>query len=229
MQRRATLRLFSIAVCCLLAACSPQDATPVPEPPALQPSKVSVPPSIAVTDDRVTLNGLSGAAPPRATIEVTALDSVEPPVATTVAEDGSFSVRVFASGEQRAVVIVDGRRSQPLDFSLVASQVVATARPDCLRVTPSLLGGAARGQTLSFYFANGCANSIAVSHARTRLMLASFTYDTSLALNIAPGARASVDISVSANALATDQEVLFVDATVDGEVVRYPLGVYVRE
>lgn len=228
MHRRATLRLFSIAVGGFLAACGPQDATPVPEPPALQASKVSVPPSVAVTDDHITLNGSAGAAPPSATIEVTSLDSVEPPVATTASEDGSFSVRVLPNGEQRAVILVGGRRSQPLDFSVVAGQVVVTLHPECLRVTPSLLSGAARGEGVTFSFTNGCSSPVALGHARTRLALPSFSYDLSFDVSLAPGEGTTVSVGVASNAAPTDQDVLFLDATVEGELVRYPLGVYVR-
>lgn len=229
MLRLATLRrLISFALgCASVAACGPEGATPVPEPPALQADKLFAPVSVA-SPGRATLAGSAGAAPPRSVIEIIALDSPEPPTATTAAQDGSFSVSVLP-GELRAVAIVDGRRSSPLDFSLTGGVAVPSARLDCLRVAPALLQSAARGSATRFTMTNGCPSPVSLSNARTRTLSPVFVYDAALDTTLAVNASASISVSVAANANLTDQELLFVDVGYEGSVVRYPLGVYVSQ
>lgn len=230
MLRLASLRrLLSLtAGCVFVAACGPEGATPVPEPPALQADKLFVPVSVA-SPYGASLDGSPGAAPARALVEVTALDSTEPPVATTAAEDGSFSVSVLPAGELRAVAIVLGRRSQPLDFSVVANQVAKTPRPDCLRVAPALLTSAPRGGTARFTITNACTAPVTLGNARTRTASPNFAYDSAFKATMPVNGSATISVTVAPSAALTDQEVLFIDADVDGTLFRYPLGVYVSE
>src|SRR6188768_167918 len=76
----------------LLSGCGVGAATPVPEPPALQTDKITIPAMIAVLGNSLTLQGAAGTAPARATILVTDLDATTASVATTAADDGSFAI-----------------------------------------------------------------------------------------------------------------------------------------
>ena len=151
------------------------------------------------------------------------------PVVSTVRADGSFSVRILPVGELRAVVIAGTRRSRPLDFSFVGLSIVTTERPACLAVTPGLVTGARAGATTRFTFTNSCSGPVILSNVRTRLSPSQLTPELAVSPSIAPGSSADIAIALSVNLAPTEDEVVFVDAAVEGETVRYPLSVYVDE
>jgi hypothetical protein len=219
-----------VALAQLACACGPRDATPVPEPPALQADKLIAPTSVAsITSTAIEITAEAGAASPGALVEFTNLDTTDLPVVTTVRADGSFSVRILPVGELRAVVIAGARRSKPLDFSFVGPAIVTTERPACLVVTPGLVTGARAGTTTRFTFTNSCSGPVTLSNVRTRLNPSQLTPELAASPSIAAGSSADISIALTANVAPTEDDVVFVDAAVEGVTVRYPLSVYVDE
>jgi hypothetical protein len=227
---RAPLAGLIVAVAQFACACGPRDATPVPEPPALQADKLIAPTSVAsINNTAIEITAAKGAATPGALVEFTNLDTTDLPVVTTVRADGSFSVRILPVGELRAVVIAGAWRSKPLDFSFVGPAIVTTERPACLVVTPGLVTGARAGTTTRFTFTNSCSGPVILSNVRTRLSPSQLTPELAASPSIAAGSSADISIALTANVAPTEDEVVFVDAAVEGETVRYPLSVYVDE
>jgi len=214
----------------LLAGCGPGAATPVPEPPALQTDKIGIPAMIAVAGGTLTLQGAAGAAPPHATILVTDLDATTAAVATSAAEDGRFAITVPTNDgdEQRLVALVDGVRSRPFDFKSVANALVESPRPSCLTVTPGLLASVRANSKVSFKFENSCNGVVTLQAPRSRTGDAAVSFDTQFTASIASGASASFVVNVAASAAPTLDEVVFIDVAVEGQTIRYPLGVYGR-
>lgn len=225
--RAGILRVVALAV--LALSCGPRDATPVPEPPALQGDKLTVPSTLLTSDQPIPLSAAAGAAPPGAVVEFTDLDTTDLPVATTAAQDGSFTIPILPTGEQRAVVIVGAQRSKPFDFRLGAGRVTPSQRPACLSINPALVTSVARGETARFTFANSCTGAVSLANLRTRRMLAGFNAQLAPNPDIASGASADVLVAVNASVAATDEEVAFVDVAVEGQTIRYALSVYVDE
>jgi len=226
---RSRYRSLLLALGVLLLACEgPRGASPLPEPPAIDGSRIGVGNSLApasVPAD-VELVGDTASASPGATLRVTNLDTTDDPVTTTVAENGRFSVLVSVSpGDELRFEAFRGEfRSDPVEL-VVESTLSPAPRHDCVALTPGYLVEFDAGSAESLTIANQCDAPLVVQNPRARLGLPDFELTTpELPVTIDPRRTASLRFSFDPQQPAPLEDVFFVDLDLNGEVLRYPVG-----
>lgn len=228
--------LSCLAACWLTIACGPQGATPVPQPPlgAFPLDSIATPKVDPDTRNVVVLSsrpmGSSKGSPvPGGLIRVTDLDSTASPVQTTVDDAGAFSLSLpFALGDElRFEWLLDGQRSTPADAVLTsgpaALALVPSPRFACLGVEPAYFVGFGSATRAELTLTNRCGSAVTVDGPRTRLGLADFALDPALPLTVPGAANAALSFTFERSTAGIREDVLFVDVTLAGESVRYPI------
>jgi hypothetical protein len=206
-------------------------ATPLPEPPALDGSRIRRPDITTAFVGTVWIAGDAKSASAGATLRVTNLDSTDDPVTTTVASDGSFTIEVVAEtgDEVRIDAVTRHGRSEPVDL-IVDDELTPSPRHDCVRLVPKFsvefLEGS-RAEELTVH--NLCDLEIALADPRARLGLEEFTLESELPLTIPAGESAALEYGFAAGSPGESEDVFFIDIEVDGELIRYPLTLYAPE
>jgi hypothetical protein len=218
-----------IAFGLLSIACEgPRGASPLPEPPAIDGSRIGVGNSIVPASVPVDIEivGERASASPGATLRVTNLDTTDDPVTTTVSDDGRFSVVVSVSpGDELRFEAFRGEyRSDPVD--LVSDDALSPApRHDCITLTPGYLVEFDGSTAESLFIDNQCDSPAVVQDPRFRLDLPDFALTTAgLPITVEPGRSTSLRFSFDPQAAGVREDVFFTDIEVNGEVLRYPIG-----
>ena len=222
--------LFVVA-CVSVAACGPRGASPIPQPPVLAVPldhiRIDEPDPIALSASPVY--GKPGSAPAGATFRLTNLDAQDPPTTSAVAADGSFvsSVRANAGDELRFELELDGQRSPPTDAIFLSAgagvNVMPAPRLSCVSLAPGLVVPFTVDSPRSLSIQNACGGPLALSNNRTRLALPDFSLQTTLPLEIASGASASLAVAFARSAPGEREDVLFIDLTLGAQTIRYPV------
>jgi hypothetical protein len=228
---RAHSRSWLLALVSLLGAgaCSgPRGATPLPEPPALDPARIGIPELVTVAFPSIPLSGSKGAAPANAVVRVTNLDSMGDPVATSADGNGAFTIVVggVPGNELRLQALLDGERSPPVDLVYSGGSpatLTASPRHACVALTPGFELSFDAAGTQSLELASSCAGSLTVSNPRLRRGSAAFTLSTPLPLDVAPSSEAMLNVESSATPGSGEEDALFLDLDVAGDVLRYPV------
>lgn len=230
---RRLLARLAPALGVLVAGCGDaKTATPLPEPPMMDLGGVSVDGNVStmLSPAPVTFLGEPGSTAPGATVHVTNLETTDRVVATTAGADGGFAISILASAgdELRFQAIDDGLRSAPVDARLdSAFDLVPTTRPACVGVSPGYdLDFGGRDSTSSVTLTNSCGADITVSASRLRLGSSEFTPEAVQAGVLADGQSAARGVSFTKGTGVAPEDVLFVDVTVAGSVVRYPFTLH---
>ncbi|HKO91037.1 MAG TPA: hypothetical protein VJU61_07795 [Polyangiaceae bacterium] len=213
-------------------------ATPMPEPPSLDGGSIGVAPvSIAVLSEPrlLPIEGQAGAATPGALVQVINLETRDAAVSTTAASDGSFllSVPVRSGDELRLQAQTEGARSEPIDLLYRSVELVETLEPsprhDCVVLEPGFelhfSGSVQRGLRVR----NACSGPIELANPRFRLAAADFGLDTALPRTLTPGSDALLELTLRNATPPAREDVLFVDISLAGQVLRYPIGLYAPE
>lgn len=206
----------------------PRGASPLPEPPAIDGSRIgfghsiapaSVPADIELTGDRAS-------ASPGATLRVTNLDTTDEPVTTTVADNGSFTILVSVSpgDELRFEAFRGDYRSEPVDL-VIDSELTPAPRHDCIALTPGYVLEFDGSTAESLFIDNQCDAAAVIQDPRFRLDLPDFALTTAaLPVTVEPGRSTSLRFNFAPQAAGPREDVFFVDIDVNGEVLRYPIG-----
>jgi hypothetical protein len=212
-------------------ACGPQGASPIPQPPIMAvpiERVIGVPP--VVDPDRQTLPGIdgpNGSAPPGATVRITNLDNDSDPAEAVADTDGSFTlVAAFNPGEELRFEVLSGKRRSPPADGVVgtAFDITASERFACLTLEPGfLLEFAQGGSSASLRFSSTCADDVVLDNARLRVGTPGFTVQTPLPFTLTPSGSQSVDVALSGQATSGSEDVLFIDVTLAGQTIRYPI------
>jgi hypothetical protein len=218
-----------IAFGLLSIACEgPRGASPLPEPPAIDGSRIGVGNGVApasVPSD-IEFVGERASASPGAVLRITNLDTTDDPVTTAVADDGSFSALVSVSpgDELRFEAFRAEYRSDPVD--LVFTDALSPApRHDCIALTPGYLVEFDGSTAESLFIDNQCDSPAVVQDPRFRLDLPDFALTTAaLPVTIEPGRSTSLRFSFDPQAAGLREDVFFTDIEVNSEVLRYPIG-----
>lgn len=213
----------------LSIACEgPRGASPLPEPPAIDGSRIAVGSSItpvSVPAD-IEIVGERASASPGALLRVTNLDTTDDPVTTTVTDDGRFSVVVsVAPGDElRFEAFRAEYRSDPVD--LVSGDALSPApRHDCIVLTPGYIVEFDGSTAESLFIDNQCDSPAVLQDPRFRLDLPDFALTTAgLPVTIEPGRSTSLRFSFDPQAAGAREDIFFTDIEVNGEVLRYPIG-----
>jgi len=199
--------------------------TPVPEPPALDANKISVPPGPMTTSTMIPILGEARAAPPLASVEVTNLDTTEASVEATARRDGSFELAVSgdAGNELRFQAMVGSSRTPPLDFIIQGREIGPSERHPCVKVGPGYEAFAARDGSIEITIENSCAVPVTLDGARMRLGSGGFSLTTPLPVDLPSGTSATLWLDSQGG---PSEDVLFIDVVVSGRSIRYPFSVF---
>ncbi len=212
-----------------VVACGPGAATPMPEPPSIDVSRVGSGEEVYPLTGPAPLHlvGDVGAAPPHATVRVLNLDDMREAVATTADVDGRFSLEIIATAgdELRFEARTSGGFAEPVDAQVKddLSGVIPSQRPECFVLETGDALEVTAGATAAVRFRNECAGEVTLDDVRLRLDTAGFSFDATTPLNVAPGASATVDVGLTPGAMPA-QDVLFLDVVIDGMAERYPVS-----
>lgn len=236
-HRPARLRL---AVCliasALLAACgSEEPAGEAEDPSGLDDSGIRSGPveGDGAGPREVTFDFPPGSAIPNAEVVITNLDDAAPAVTFGSDAEGSARVTFSASDgdEIRFQITTEERRYQPRDFSLGRADgkntLLRSERPTCLRLDPGFeLGFDASLAQLSVY--NNCSEVVALAEPRLRLgaLGDDFELVTLMPVEIGGGVSAGIELRMTPAAARPSEDVLFLDAEVGAERLRYAIGLY---
>jgi len=228
----------SIAGVWLLAsACGPGVATPMPEPPAAAFDLTGVGQGVtaAKQPSDPSILGIFAKAdtvPGDSVVRITNLDTTDDVSAGNASPQGSFVVDLgVADGhELRFEWVKAGERSLPADAIVSrpdpagqAFSVMASARFDCLKLTPGLVldFGASAQATLTLE--NHCTDPLTLANPRARLNLADFALPATLPPSIAVGKSVSVSVDFTRGTAGLREDILFIDVTRAGTTIRYPI------
>jgi len=215
----------------LLAACgSPDGATPMPEPLALDPDKIARATTVVLMPFLPVLAADAGAAPPGATVRLTNLDDTAPSASTVAEADGSFRFdlgeSVQTGDELRLQAVLGGRRGPPLDFSTELG-VSPSERHGCVVLQPGFELTFEPDSRARLEFQNRCATEVLIDAPRARLGLPEFELGmTALPTSIARNATGSVEVVLSAANGPELEETLLLDVTAEGRVFRTAITLY---
>jgi|GEM_PF-3170183 hypothetical protein len=221
--------------------CGPGAATPMPEPPSFAPtSPVNItqigPPNTPVLPTSASatqeLDGKPGAAPSNAVVRVTDLDGTDKAYATTAFADGHFSITlpVKFGDELRFEWLLDGQRSEPVDALYLEDasgsfRLQPSPRFDCVKLSPGFVldFGTAQSDTLSLQVQNNCQAGLSIDSHSLRRNLPDFSCSTATPLTFAPGASATLDVSLARSSNTAVEDTLFFNLTQGGTTIRYPV------
>jgi hypothetical protein len=210
-------------------ACGPGAATPMPEPPSIDVSRVGNGGEVypLTGPAPIALVGDVGAAPPHATVRVLNLDDTRDAVATTADADGRFSLGIIANAgdELRFEARTNDGFSEPVDARVEGdlSGVVVSQRPDCFVLESGYALEVTPGATGTVRLTNECTGDLSVDEVRLRLGNAGFGSDVTTPLSLAPNESATVNVQLTPGAMPA-QDVLFLDVAISGQAVRYPVS-----
>jgi hypothetical protein len=213
---------------CALGCSGPRDATPLPEPPALNPDRIGITVGLIPATTIIWITAAPSAAPANALVRVTNLDSTDPTVSTTALANGAFEIRVpgEAGDELRFQALVGEQRSLPVDLIYAPATTtgfMSSPRHSCVSLSPGfeLLFGSAGSQELSLH--STCAGNVGIANPRQRRELPAFSLVTPLPLDVSPGATGTLGVAFSGANAAEVEDTLLFDVTSDGATLRYPI------
>jgi hypothetical protein len=217
-----------VSALCALGCSGPRDATPLPEPPALNPDRIGITVGLIPATTTIWITAAPNAAPANALVRVTNLESTGPTISTTAMANGSFEIRVpgEVGDELRFQALVGAERSPPIDLIYVNEAPTGfrmSARHSCVSLSPGfeLLFASAGSQELTLR--STCAGTLSVANPRQRRPLAAFSLETALPLDVSAGGTGSLSVAFSGATAAEVEDTLFVDVTNDGVTLRYPI------
>jgi hypothetical protein len=219
----------------LYGACG---ATPVPDPPDLDPPELEDTTAESVVmlvgGTATTIEGAPGSAPPGATVHVVRLSGTETPALALAREDGGYSMTITAEmGEELRLSFRSGEsRSAPVDGVVPTTgpgPLTPVRREPCVTVDPPLelglddaeIGGESIG---TIVVTNGCDGPITIA-TRLRAPSIALTAGAPIEATIAAGGSTSFDVTLAPSAAGMFEEIVFADVT--GAIAEsYPITVF---
>jgi hypothetical protein len=240
-RTRSSASALALAIVCSLAAtwCGPQVATPLPEPPSIDGRKIG--PDLDVITvlsepHPLSIVGEVGAVTPGSVVRVLNLDETSAAVSAQAGADGAFEITVMvSSGDELRFQAVQGNvRSEPVDFIhgglAAAAALTPSPRHACVVLQPGLELRYDELGPRPLRVLNDCAEPLSLAAPRFRLGEGEFEIDleseSQLPLVVPPGSEATLDISLLELPPPAREDVLFIDFSVGGETIRYPIGLY---
>jgi hypothetical protein len=209
----------------------------MPEPPSIDGRKIapSVGISILAEPHPVAFAGEPGAVTPGSIVRVLDLDDMNAAVSARADADGAFELSVSVSdGDELRFQAVQGSvRSEPVDFlySLVDQVDVLTPSPRhaCVVLQPGLELRYTDAGPRPLRVLNDCAEPLAITDPRLRLAGNDFELESELPLLIEPASEATIDVALLEAPPPAHENVLFLDLSLGGETIRYPIGLFAPE
>jgi hypothetical protein len=233
----ASSALMTAGVWLLASACGPGVATPMPEPPTVFDLSGFMDPLAAGAktplDSRVlVLQTSRGNVPPGATVRVTNLDTTDPVVAGPGTAQGGFEVDlVVTDGQELRFEWVNGaEHSAPADGIISrpdprgeSYRLTPAPRFDCLELSPGFVLDFDGTTRATLGIENACAETVQLGNPRTRLTLADFALPATVPDAIPSGESRAISIDFTRDTAGLREDVLFIDVTLTGTTIRYPI------
>jgi hypothetical protein len=168
-----------------------------------------------------------------AQVRILNLDDTDPVIiAPTDSEGGAQFAFTGSDGDViRMQIATDTRRYEPADYVLGStggkSTLVRIDRPTCLGFEPGLeIDFDASLVQLSVY--NDCSDALTLAEPRLRVgtLGTDFELVTLMPVEIGGGLSAGIEIRMTETAARPSEDVLFLDADVGSEQLRYAIGLY---
>jgi hypothetical protein len=168
-----------------------------------------------------------------AEVRILNLDATDPVItAPTDAEGGARFAFTGSDGDViRMQIATDTRRYEPADYVLGSAggknTLVRIDRPTCLAFEPGLeIDFDTSLAQLSVY--NDCAEALSLAEPRLRVgtLGTDFELVTLMPVEIGGGLSAGIEIRITQTASRPSEDVLFLDADVGSEQLRYAIGLY---
>lgn len=221
----------------LASACGPGVATPMPEPPTVfDLNAVGAPQGVVSVagkeTDSKTISVYRNRLPANSTVRVTNLDRMDATVAADVpqSQDANLIISVIDGEELRFEAITPELRSQPADAIFVLDDALSGAfhlapseRFACLKLEPGYRLDVGDAIQVTLSLENDCESAITLGNARSRLALPDFVLESALPLEVAAAASAELTVNFTRAAAGVREDVLFIDVTLDGATIRYPI------
>jgi hypothetical protein len=182
-------------------------------------------------DDRVlVIQTATGNVPSGATVRVTNLDSTDAVAAGPGSAQGGFEVALIVSdGQELRFEWVNGaERSAPADAIVSRPdplsqffQINLAPRFACLKLSPGFVLDFS-GTHATLGVENACDDAVTFTNPRSRLSLADFALPATPP-DIAPGESAEIGVDFTRGAAGLREDVLFLDVTLAGTTIRYPI------
>jgi hypothetical protein len=233
----ASSALVTAGVWLLASACGPGVATPMPEPPTVfDLSGFMDPGAVLATmplDNRVlVLETSRGNVPAGATVRVTNLDTTEAVVAGPGTAQGGFVVALIVTdGQELRFEWVSGtEHSAPAD-AIISRQdprgqnfrLTPAPRFACLELIPGFALELNDTTRATLGIQNGCEEPVQLSNPRSRVGLADFALPATVPAEIPTGESAELAVDFTRSATGPREDVFFVDVTLAGTTIRYPI------
>jgi hypothetical protein len=233
----ASSALMTAGVWLLASACGPGVATPMPEPPTVFDLSGFMDPGSVLAhtplDNRVlVLETTRGNVPPGATVRVTNLDTTDTVVAGPRTPQGGFEVALIVTdGQELRFEWVNGaERSAPAD-AIISRQdpmgqnfrITPSPRFACLKIIPGFVLDFNDTARATLGLENGCNEPVQLSNPRSRLALADFALPATVPTEVPAGESAELAVDFTRDATGPREDVMFIDATLAGTTIRYPI------
>lgn len=208
--------LMTLLQCCVFS--------PIPEPPTLDPPKLSL---VEITLDIrsngviVEIEGNAGSAEPGAVLWVFELSSTLETVQTNVAADGSFQTSIESNifNELRLQLREGERRSEPVDILVGENgELLDPPRAACLVVDPprELDFGSfpASNQIISesISLRNDCGEVMLIDHL-FRASSPVFSVETATPITLPANDGSAIDLTFTPQEVGTAEDILFLEIT----------------
>lgn len=232
----ASSALVTAGVWLLASACGPGVATPMPEPPTVFDLTGFEDPTVTAKqplDDRVlVIQTGRGNVPIGATVRVTNLDTTDAVVAGPGTPEGGFEVDLIVSdGQELRFEWVNGtEHSAPADAIISRSnplgqdfRLALAPRFACLKLSPGFALDFSGTTHATLGIENGCTDAVQLNNPRSRLTLADFALPATVPADIPAGESTEIAVDFTRGAPGLREDVLFIDVTLAGTTIRYPI------
>ena len=210
------------AVLAFFLAASGCTGTAVPQPPNLTPVDPTLLNHSTQEDMGQVLSGDPGAAPPGVEVWIWELENAEPPLVAASGAEGGFLIRLprSLSGEVRLQARAGRDRSIPSDATVSGIDLIPVEQPSCLVVPPEV---ELTDRSARIALDNDCDGAVELTSFQLRAGEPALTIEAPGSATLPAGSR--IELRARAAGVATVEDILFVNATVEGAPVRYPVTV----
>lgn len=233
----ASSAFMTAGVWLLASACGgPGVATPMPEPPTVFDLSGFTDPTVAAKtplDNRVlVIQTGRGNVPEGATVRVTNLDTTDAVVAGPGTPQGGFEVDLIVTdGQELRFEWVNGtEHSAPADALISRPdplgeyfRVTPAPRFDCLKLTPGFALDFNDTAHATLGIENACNDPVQLSNPRSRLTLGDFALPATVSADVAAGESTEIAVDFTRSTAGLREDVLFIDVTLAGTTIRYPI------
>jgi hypothetical protein len=184
-------------------------------------------------DPRVlVIEAATGNVPEGASVRVTNLDTMDAVVAGVGTSSGGFEVALIVTDGQelRFEWVSDTERSAPADAIVSRADAQAPTfsltpapRFDCLKLSPGFVLDFDGTTHATLGLENACTEAVQLANPRSRLALTDFALPATVPASIPADESTEISVDFTRTTPGIREDVLFVDATLAGTTIRYPI------